>query len=429
MSRPCNASGGFVKFPLAIEFPKHRVLGYHIGILMKKSKPTLSIQTNPFPAAWTWFVDELIPTFAKKQYSPNETWKSKPFSKEDARFFMKGIQELSDLFTEERPKGLRGMAPYFNHPKYRCAYLLYFLPLQSAKFLTLFNLNPGPLKAMLDHGLKKGVLKIADIGAGPGTASLALLLWLFGQKEIPKIELYWTDTHEGILRDGQKLLETLCNQFPKFRDKVTLNLSTLPWWKSAQPLPEDLSLVFLGHVLNESSVPNQMTGEFWELLFKKTSGGGVLMVEPAARRSSQYLSQLRDEFLSQEWIESTPRRIWGPCLHAGRCPLASGRDWCHFSVPSHVPGEWFKMFSKNLGSEKQWVKFSYLWIASEDYLAPEPAHSARRVISDTLSQGPKSTHLLCEPEEPLKWNPPLGVRVWRGDIVKIGRRELKENNE
>ncbi|MBI2712649.1 MAG: hypothetical protein HYX41_07345 [Bdellovibrio sp.] len=396
--------------------------------MMKSKKPghfTPRVIQSRFPAAWTWFVDELIPATAKKKYSPKESWKEKPFSKEDARFFFKGIEELSNLFTEERPKG---MVPYFNHPKYRCAYLLYFLPLQAAKFLTLFELNPGALKAALQHGREQKVLRIADIGAGPATASLAFLLWILENEkgEIPRIEFYWSDTQSDILKDGKELVESLSNQFPKLRDKVEIHLSTLPWWKSASRLPDELSLTFLGHVLNESAVPTQMSEAFWPDLIDRASGGGVLMVEPAARKSSQYLSRLRNELFSNDCIENTPQRIWGPCLHAGNCPLAEGRDWCHFSVPTKIPGEWFKGFSENLGSERQWVKFSYLWVASASHPAPLPPATARRVISDTLSQGLKATHLLCEPDEARKWNPPSGVRIWRGDVVKLskGREEF-----
>src|SRR4051794_1991931 len=58
-----------------------------------------------FPPAWLWLVDEALPTLVKKNYSPKESWKDKPFTKEDAGFFFKGIEELSELFTEERSKG------------------------------------------------------------------------------------------------------------------------------------------------------------------------------------------------------------------------------------------------------------------------------------------------------------------------------------
>ena len=44
---------------------------------------------SQFPPAWQWWVDEAIPEWVKKHYSPRETWKSKPFSNEDAHFFFR----------------------------------------------------------------------------------------------------------------------------------------------------------------------------------------------------------------------------------------------------------------------------------------------------------------------------------------------------
>ena len=74
---------------------------------------------------WTWWLDESITSFVKRSYSPKEKWKDRPFSREDAAFFYKGVEELSDLFTQDRPKTL---PDYFAHPRFRSAYFLYFLP-------------------------------------------------------------------------------------------------------------------------------------------------------------------------------------------------------------------------------------------------------------------------------------------------------------
>src|SRR5688500_7744702 len=95
-------------------------------------------QAPTFPASWTWLVDEAGPALVKSRYSPRESWKTKPFTPDDARFFFRGVSELSELFTEERP---REMPAYFQHPKFRSSYLLYFLPLQAAKFLSIFRLH------------------------------------------------------------------------------------------------------------------------------------------------------------------------------------------------------------------------------------------------------------------------------------------------
>lgn len=385
-------------------------------------------RVTAFPAAWGWWADELLPSFVKQTYSPRESWKDKPFTKEDAHFFFRGIEELSSLFTEERPAHLPS---YFNHPKFRSAYLLYFLPLQAAKFLTLFELHAKAFDAAWEHGLKSGTLRIVDLGAGPGTASLAALLRLMksasaaSAREIPPIELIWVDTNRSVLEDGKALVERLSSQFPKLRGKVTVRTQVGAWWDSIAAMPEETSLVLFGNVLNEASLPQSLVqkkgsaaGQFWPELFKRAKGGGVLLVEPAIRRSSQLLTKLRDELFETEVLDRSPARVWGPCLHAGNCPLADGRDWCHFSVPTEIPGKWFAAFSKGLGSERHWLKFSYLWLASESAKAPVPASQLRRVVSDPLRQGQEyDTVLICEPEVPGRISIPVRRRVRRGDIV------------
>jgi hypothetical protein len=393
---------------------------------------------SSFPPAWQWLVDEAIPDWVKKQYSPRDSWKSKPFGDEDAHFFFRGIEELSELFTEERPKQIPA---YFQHPKFRSSYLLYFLPLQAAKFLTIFDLHPEALEAAIEHGRKTGVMRVADLGAGPGTASIALLLKLLSLKletgqELPAIEMDWLDTNGSILEDGKKLAEQIASHFPRLRGKLTVRTHVAPWWEAPKYLPAETSLTLLGHVLNEASGPNRAVtqqSEPWmriwgSLAREKMRGGGMLLVEPAARHSSQTLSRLRDHLVESGLMAETPQSIWGPCLHAGRCPLAEGRDWCHFSIPTRIPGQWFREFSKGLGSERQWVKFSYLWLASPDAPAPKPEPKLRRVISDPLDaaghQGPSSV-LICEPEKPGRY--PVSPRnpLWRGDLVKIGDETSK----
>jgi hypothetical protein len=402
--------------------------------MAEKSKPALAAQ---FPPAWLWLVDEAIPEWVKTKYSPRESWKGKPFSKEDAFFFFKGIEELSELFTEERP---RHMPAYFQHEKFRSSYLLYFLPLQAAKFLTIFDIHPEAINAALEHGRKVGVLRVADLGAGPGTASIAFLLKLLGLKlgtgqELPPIEMDWIDTNLTVMEDGKGLADMIGSHFPRLRGKLTIRLHKANWWEAQKILEHDTSLMLMGHLLNEAQGPQKnvpQQSEAWmklwsQLVREKIRGGGLLLVEPASRRSSQLLSQVRDQIFEEGFLPAEPTSVWGPCLHAGKCPLAEGRDWCHFSVPAHIPGEWFREFSKGLGSERQWVKFSYVWLASLDQPAPVTDPKLRRVISDRLGSDRLAenagTVLLCEPETPARFPVPAGQQLWRGDLVRVGHDE------
>jgi hypothetical protein len=322
-------------------------------------------------------------------------------------------------------------------------------------------------------------MRVLDLGAGPGTASLALLLQLLDLtlkpgEQLPPIEMDWYDLNRGVLEDGKALAELLATSFPKLRGKLTVRVHARTWWEAVAPA--ETSLVLLGNVLNEASnflpkrrhegpegspldseeaetsgpnaasfargVPKAASfdrggpGEDEILpgearaarlapplralveLSRRARGGGVLIVEPAFRKPSQTVSQLRDYLLMTEAIPSDVTSIWGPCPHAQACPLATGRDWCHFSIPAEIPGQWFKAFSRGLGSERHWVKFSYLWLSSPDARAPRPEPGLRLVVSDPIatSAGDRVV-LLCEPSSPARLSIPRNLELLRGDWI------------
>src|SRR4051812_34705206 len=125
---------------------------------------------------WGDFFDSAVPAWVKERYSPDARWKDKPFTQKDARFFLRGVQELSERFTEGRSQ-TRALQSYFEHARFRSSYLLYFLPLQAKKFLALFEQYPQALVPLTESKH----IRIADFGSGPGTATLALLLWMSQQ--------------------------------------------------------------------------------------------------------------------------------------------------------------------------------------------------------------------------------------------------------
>jgi hypothetical protein len=394
------------------------------GISTRTAEPGPSGVT--FPPSWTWFFDDCLPAWVKDRYSPRESWKGKPFSTEDGKFFLRGVRELSDLFTDARPKNLQD---YLAHEKYRSSYLLYFLPLQAAKFVALFQLHSKAIEAALEHAKETGVLRVIDLGAGPATASIALLVLLLARKEsLPeKIEFVLFDQNATILKDGEALLKKIGDSFPKTRGRVSVRLQVGDLWSTIYREKTPVSLALFGHTVNEYLPMRDGSPDprpFRHLFELTRRGGGILWAEPAARIPSQTLSKLRDFFLAEELIEADPTRIWGPCLHAGNCPLAGGRDWCHFSIPGKIPGKWFGWFSRGLSKEKEWLKYSYLWITARENPNPDRADAQERlVLTDPLSRDPRAKKevLVCQPDVPLRHA--LGPReFWRrGMRVKLRR--------
>jgi hypothetical protein len=402
------------------------------------------------PAAYASFFDLDVPAFVKRTYSPRSAWRDRPFGPRDEIFFFRGVESLSGLFTTDRD-GNRGHARlprgYLNHPRLRSAYLLYFMPLQAAKFLHLFGTHGAAIDAALAHGREHGILRVADLGCGPGTASIALLIALSdrvlrgdARGGIPPIELTWYDTNAAIVADGRALLDDLLRRLAAggFSPEVTLQVRGQPWHRAADaPPPGGWSLALFGNVLNEDVVPDAVPTErdlaTWGRMLAHVHGGGALVVEPAMKSVSQYLSRLRDALLTAG--DGAPRDkpakaagipLHGPCLHAGPCPLSGGRDWCHFSVPADVPGRLYRAMSARLGSVRSWLKFSWLWMASPSAPSAVPDPASRLVISDPLDRV-TGTVLLCEPVRSSRYERVGALRLHRGDIIRIVRAPSDAN--
>ena len=385
---------------------------------MKTQNPTL-VKVEPqklqkIPSSWSWFIDNALTSFVKKNYSQQENWKDKPFGKQDALFFLKGIRELSDLFTEERSS--RKMLNYLDHERFRSSYLLYFLPLQTSKFCTLFSKHADAFEASISHGHETGKLTLIDLGAGPATASIAYLLTILESKKIKlecNIEIHLVDKAKNTLKDGKHLLELIANQFPKLQNKVTVVTHAVDCREWVKKNTLKSSLILIGHLLNEGG-----SHDYLLPLLSKAEGGGALFIEPAAKNSSQKLSHLRDMYFKE--YEGAPP-VWGPCLHQGLCPMSNGRDWCHFSIPAKFESQWFQFFSKGLTKQKEWLKFSYIWFSTQKQHPEKTEADTKLVLTDLLSKNPKvmSSVLLCDEEHPLRLPLKPNTKIWRGDLVKV----------
>ncbi|MBU6153307.1 MAG: hypothetical protein KGP28_03295 [Bdellovibrionales bacterium] len=393
---------------------------------MKIAAKTFSLAETPhFPDRWSRLLDGTLPAFVKERFSPSESWKKKPFSKEDVNFFSKGLLELSEFFTSGRESDR--LPNYFTTARFRSSYFLYFFGLQGAKFLTLFDRHPAAVDAALNHAVETGTLRILDVGAGPGTASIAFLCHALekilkdqpiGKKDsklrLPfSIELLWIDHNEAILKDGEQLLSRLLELFPEIDGSIGLTTQVRPWWKHPKGFSFDASLVLFGNVLNEGAPGAAVFQQGLAPFLKDPKGGGVLLLEPAFREPSQRLSSIRDEVM----LSNSPLPIWGPCLHREKCPLSSGKNWCHFSVPAKLPGEFFRKFSIKLGGVRDWLKFSYVWFASKR--SEDRATSPKglvRVISDPIRTASGLRNLVCRPDR-FTYEPTPKKPVFRGEVI------------
>lgn len=361
------------------------------------------LRSIEFPTAWESVFDGLLTEFVKDRYLPKRYARKGAFNDRDWEFFLESVKDLHERFTSRR-SSFKDEETYFHHPRFRSAYLLYFMPLQAAKFRALFQLYPEPVRI----ALKDPAMKILDFGAGPGTASLAFLataLEMMPDGQAIHATLVWVDSDRAILGDGLAFFEAWRAREPRLAN-VRVELRANPWWKETAPLSRlGASLAFFGHVLNEGlNQDERVVAALSPIVHRKGVSGGTVFLEPAAPDSARHLSRLRDLLLAgYPDPPGKPPRPWGPCLHAGACPLAYDRDWCHFSYPAKVPGKWHARFSRSIsrnGKEREWLKFSDLWLPSPDS-PPKPLHdpTQRLVVSDQI---PPGDWLICEPERPRK---------------------------
>ena len=318
------------------------------------------------------------------------------------------LNDLSAMFTSDR----HALPPaYLTQPRYRGAYLLYFIATGVATVATALR------QAGLPRTPEK-VLRVLDLGAGPLTASLAVAMALD-----PAVHLDVTavDSVLPVLEDGRALLQAV-------RPEASVRLvdGNLREGRVLQALREPFDLILMANVLNEWAIggkKRQSPSEFVEKLLARhlAPGGAALMVEPATRTGSHTLIEVREHLLA-----ATGLAVLAPCMGRGPCPVHSDskRDWCHSEQPWQRP-TLVRELDEAIGHRRSTLKFSYLAVAD----APQPRRAADqyRVIGGGMEQRGSFRRYLCGTKgkvvataesEDLPKVAPLRT-AWRGDALEV----------
>lgn len=283
----------------------------------------------------------------------------------------KALAELFELFTRDR--GRLGRFNYLDDPRYRLAYLRYHLPLNFARAVcALRDLRRlRPEVAAFES--------VVDLGAGPGSSTLATLL------ELPPAprRYFLSDRSRGALRVARQLIDQCSEAAGRGPQDVVHRVQKLPELPEIPPG----SLVWMSMVVNElrtASGRGLDLGHLVRRLEAKLAPPGVLvLVEPALREPGLGLLRLHDSLLaSGRW------RVIAPCTHQKDCPLlrARGRPWCHFHFDWR-PGRVVEEIARPLQLSTGRSSLSYLALERTDgpekTPAPErPRHA--RVIGDPM---------------------------------------------
>ena len=312
---------------------------------------------------------------------------SEKLSKNEMDSLASDVIRLSRLLTSEREDL---PAAYLTDERLRNAYRAYFLPSNLSKIhkpLQELSLHPREL-------FSKAKLRILDIGAGPGTASLGALTFFARQeRKQPQLEFTAVDQVAGNLKIAEAL-------FSSYGTTHELEASLKTVRSDIEGLGNlvhgHFDVVILSNVMNELYAREESrTGKRVSILntiLKRflADDGSCIIIEPALRETSRGMLEVRDGLLEQGF------HVYSPCLFSGKCPaLANPKDWCHEDIP-WAPPALVKEIDKLTGLRKDSLKFSYL-VLRKDGLSLLDVHGQNifRVVSEPLVSKGKVEFYLC----------------------------------
>jgi len=308
-------------------------------------------------------------------------------SHDELRSLAADVARLSTLLTSEREDL---PAVYLKDERLRNAYRAYFLPSNLSKIhkpLQELSLHPREL-------FSKAKLRLLDIGAGPGTASLGALTF-FSQQERknPHLEFIAVDQVAGNL----KIAEALFSSFGTTHGReASLKTVRSDIEGLGNLLHGHFDVIILSNVMNELFARDDgRTGKRVSILNAilrraLADDGSCIIIEPALRETTREMLEVRDGLLEQGF------NVYSPCLFSGKCPaLANPKDWCHEDIPWDPPAL-VKEIDKLTGLRKDSLKFSYL-VLRKDSLSLKDVlrENSFRVVSEPLVSKGKREFYVC----------------------------------
>jgi ribosomal protein RSM22 (predicted rRNA methylase) len=323
----------------------------------------------------------------------------------------RALEGLFRLFTSERRRLTRSR--YLESPPLRSAYLRYYLPLNAARATCVLR-DVRRLAPEIDQ-----FEDIVDLGAGPGSASLASF---FALPNTPPRRFLLCDQSSSGLGLARKLLVRSAELAGRTPVPLSLRAVRFP----ALPRLPPRAFVWLCMVLNEIETAQRAAwnpAPFFERLRRELDPGSVLaVVEPALRLPGRRLLEVHDQLLASGGWE-----VVAPCTHQERCPLlaASGRPWCHFHFDWKAP-PFVEEIAGPLGLTRGHHSIAYLVLrrreAAEHSAAKTGSPSRARVIGDPMTvHGGERGLYICQHGQ-RRTLVSTQADLGRGDIIKAGRR-------
>lgn len=198
---------------------------------------------------------------------------------------LKAIEELSAKFTKDR----QNISDYLKDERLTAAYTAFYLTTNMPKLEAVFEWMP---KEWLERFKNATFI---DLGAGPGTFSLAFREYVGAPVKIQQIE-----TSAVMREQAKKLWEGL---YPDEKLVVAA---------------EGEKVLFFGHSANE------MGPEVALKYIRDINPDHILFIEPGTKEFFPKMLAIRDILLQKGF------NILYPCPTHDECPLkGSTEDWCH----------------------------------------------------------------------------------------------------
>lgn len=248
---------------------------------------------------------------------------------------MKAIEEISRKFTTERAK----IGDYLKDERLVSAYTAFYLATNIPKLASIMKWMPEEWKESV-----KGK-PLIDLGAGPGTFSLA---WreLFGPGEFIQVE-----NSEAMKKQARKLWD---GNFPAQEMKHT-------------GLVTD-GVILFGHSANE------MDAETVIQYIEKYSPTDILFIEPGTPEFFAKMLDIRSELIRSGW------HVLYPCPEESECPMRKTSDWCHqFIHVSHDPE--VERLSQIMRLDRKLLPLTVQLFSRTEY--QRPAERLVRVLPET----------------------------------------------
>lgn len=332
----------------------------------------------------------------------------------------RSVEELSKGLTQERDQFLAKR--YLKEPALRKAYALYYTTTNVLKAYI-------PLKELFTGKEPKDTLRVIDLGAGTGAASLGLLHYLQKTGYAGGVEVTLVDAVGQNLADAAALLQAYSR---------SLSFSVTVQTVARNIVGEDFAPQAKADLILMMNTLNEIGEEHDRRLFALAADllapdGSFVIIEPAARPASRRTLEFRDRAVAEGYT------VYAPCTRQSFCPaLIDKTNWCHTEIDWQRP-KFIEYIDDSAGTLRLSLKYTYVILnKTGETLQQRLDHTGlSRVVSEVFFEKGRTRFILCNTEG--RENFILNTRditpinsdveeLDRYDLVALGGQERREHD-